>query len=104
LLLDEATSALDSDNEKEVQRAINSLPEDMTVIAIAHRISTIIHADKVVVMDNGRVQAVGTHTELLKSSELYRRLAQSYVETDFTGSPGDEEAEQRNSVTPLMED
>jgi subfamily B ATP-binding cassette protein MsbA len=74
LLLDEATSSLDSESEQLVQEALNNLMKDRTVLVIAHRLSTVIDADKIVVLDGGRIEAVGVHTDLLKSSELYKKL------------------------------
>jgi subfamily B ATP-binding cassette protein MsbA len=74
LLLDEATSALDSESEKMIQSALESLSEGRTVIAIAHRLSTVLGSDMIVVMDQGRIVATGTHSELLNSSELYSNL------------------------------
>lgn len=75
LLLDEATSALDTETEKIIQDAIHELSEGRTVIAIAHRLSTILEADQIIVMAEGKVQAKGTHAELLASSSLYQKLA-----------------------------
>ncbi|WP_426416760.1 ABC transporter transmembrane domain-containing protein [Aestuariirhabdus sp. LZHN29] len=76
LLLDEATSALDAESEHHVQQALEALMKNRTTLIIAHRLATILHADTIVVMDQGRVVAQGTHRELLLSSPLYRRLAE----------------------------
>ena len=75
LLLDEATSALDADSEFMVQKALDSLTKARTTIVIAHRLATVVNADEIVVLDQGRVVATGQHDDLLKSSELYRRWA-----------------------------
>ena len=75
LLLDEATSALDAESEYFVQQALDNLMKDRTVIVIAHRLSTIRNADCILVMEQGRIVQKGIHDELLKSSELYARLA-----------------------------
>lgn len=83
MILDEATSALDTQSEKLVQSAIDNLMKNRTVLAIAHRLSTVIHADKIVVMDQGRIVAVGRHEELLKSSPIYQRL----YEVQFNDEP-----------------
>jgi subfamily B ATP-binding cassette protein MsbA len=74
LLLDEAMSALDSEAEREIQAALERLAQGRTVIAIAHRLSTVLKADQIVVMDHGEVREIGTHRQLLESSTLYRRL------------------------------
>ncbi|MDZ7371870.1 MAG: ABC transporter ATP-binding protein/permease [candidate division KSB1 bacterium] len=74
LILDEATSSLDTQSEKLVQAAIDNLMKNRTVLAIAHRLSTVIHADKIVVMEDGRIADVGKHHELLKRSPLYQEL------------------------------
>lgn len=74
LLLDEATSALDSESERMIQDALEKLSRGRTVIAIAHRLSTVLGSDMIVVMDHGRIVAAGTHAELLNSSEVYSNL------------------------------
>jgi ATP-binding cassette subfamily B protein len=75
LLLDEATSALDAESEYQVQQALQELMENRTTIIIAHRLSTILHADEIAVLDQGVLIASGTHSSLLASCDLYRRLA-----------------------------
>ncbi|HYF39140.1 MAG TPA: ABC transporter ATP-binding protein [Gemmatimonadales bacterium] len=74
LILDEATSALDTESERLVQQAIERLMQQRTVLVIAHRLTTIRHADEIVVLDAGRVVQRGSHQELLRSGGLYRRL------------------------------
>ncbi len=74
LILDEATSALDSESEKLVQDAIETLMKNRTTILIAHRLATVKNADKIVVIDNGRIAEQGTHTELLNKNGIYTKL------------------------------
>lgn len=74
ILLDEATASLDPENEVEVQKAIDSLIKGRTVIAIAHRLKTIKDADRIIVLDNGRIKEEGTHDELVRNEGLYAHL------------------------------
>ena len=76
LLLDEATSALDAQSEHYVQQALDELMKGRTTLVIAHRLATVRHVDRIAVFDQGQLVDIGSHDELLKSSELYRRLAE----------------------------
>jgi subfamily B ATP-binding cassette protein MsbA len=76
LLLDEATSALDSESEKLVQKALDNLMKNKTSIVVAHRLSTVINADKIIVIDDGRVKEVGKHKQLLAKKGYYTKLYQ----------------------------
>ncbi|WP_144752232.1 ABC transporter ATP-binding protein [Curtobacterium pusillum] len=75
LLLDESTSSLDGVNEQKMRLAIDAVAEDRTLLVIAHRLSTVVDSDLIVVLEHGRVVGVGTHSELVESTPLYRDLA-----------------------------
>lgn len=77
LILDEATSSLDSASEMEVQKALENLMRGRTTIIIAHRLSTVLSARRIVVLEGGRIAGIGTHDELLERNETYRRLYES---------------------------
>ena len=87
LVLDEATSSLDSESERLVQQAIDRVIRGTTSIVIAHRLSTVMHADKIVVLNRGAVEAVGRHAELLATNETYARLYRlQFVEVEALGN------------------
>ena len=74
ILFDEATSALDNETQEQIQKAIDNLKGEYTILIIAHRLSTVIDADKIFVVDNGKIIDSGTHQELLKKCEFYKNL------------------------------
>jgi ATP-binding cassette subfamily B protein AbcA/BmrA len=76
LLLDEATSSLDSTSEALVQEALNGLMKGRTTLVIAHRLSTVVHADQIVVLERGKITGIGTHPDLFHSHAVYRKLSQ----------------------------
>ncbi|MSQ21064.1 MAG: ATP-binding cassette domain-containing protein [Betaproteobacteria bacterium] len=75
LLLDEATSSLDAESESFVQRALDRLMEDRTTVVIAHRLATVKNADRIIVIDGGRIDATGSHAQLIEAGGLYARFA-----------------------------
>ncbi len=86
LLLDEATSSLDAESERLVQAALDRLMADRTTLVIAHRLATVLKADRIIVVDKGRVAASGTHQSLMAEGGLYARLAR--LQFDVNGSEG----------------
>jgi ATP-binding cassette, subfamily B, bacterial len=80
LLLDEATSALDAENETLVQKALESLMAGRTTLVIAHRLATVVHADRILTIEAGRIVEEGTHQTLLAQGGLYARLARLQFE------------------------
>ena len=74
LLMDEATSALDSDIEAAIKETLSYIMKGKTVIAIAHRLSTLVHMDRILVMEAGRIVEDGSHSDLLKNDGLYAKL------------------------------
>ncbi len=86
LLLDEATSALDAESEKIVQKALDGLMVGRTTIVIAHRLATVLKADRILVMDGGKFVEEGTHKQLVKKKGIYARLAKLQFETDMSAA------------------
>jgi ATP-binding cassette subfamily B protein len=86
LLLDEATSSLDAENERLVQQAMEKLMAGRTTLIIAHRLATVVNADRIAVIERGRLAAAGNHAELLETSPLYARLAALQFDLDGLGT------------------
>ena len=76
LVLDDATSSVDASTEQEIKRALREVMADRTTFVIAHRLSTITLADEIVVLEDGRIVAHGSHDELLEESDLYREIVE----------------------------
>jgi ABC-type transport system involved in Fe-S cluster assembly fused permease/ATPase subunit len=92
LILDEATSSLDSETEGEVQRALAEAVKGRTTIAVAHRLSTIAHADAILVLDEGRLVEQGTHAELVQAGQRYARMWQRQIENEAQRSSATDRA------------
>ncbi len=82
ILFDEATSALDNETQASIQKAINNLKDDYTILIIAHRLSTIRNVDRILYLDNGTIEASGTHDELMNTCYKYKKLYESEIEKD----------------------
>ena len=80
MILDEATSSVDVETEKEIQQALENLIEGRTTLAVAHRLSTLKRADRIVVLEEGTITGVGGHTELLSTSLTYARFHRTNAE------------------------
>jgi ATP-binding cassette subfamily B protein len=89
LILDEATSSVDTETEKEIQRALENLVRGRTTIAVPHRLSTLRKADRLVVLDRGRVAEIGSHTNLLAQDGIYARLYQAQLRQHEDGEMAD---------------
>ena len=74
ILFDEATSALDNETQESIQKAINNMKRKYTIMIIAHRLSTVINSDRIMVLNNGKIEATGTHEELLNTNKYYKKL------------------------------
>ena len=82
ILFDEATSALDNETQEHIQKAIENMKNDYTILIIAHRLSTIINSDKILFLNNGKIEASGNHQELLKNCKEYKLLYESEIEKE----------------------
>jgi subfamily B ATP-binding cassette protein MsbA len=95
LILDEATSSLDSESEREVQQALDLLIKGRTTLVIAHRLSTVRNADRIIALEDGRIMEIGSHAELLAADGLYRRL----YEMQFSREEEPDSPDSGNAIT-----
>ncbi len=82
ILFDEATSALDNETQKEIQKSIANMQGEYTILIIAHRLSTVINSDRLILIDDGQVKGMGTHEELLKTNKIYKKLYELELKKD----------------------
>ena len=87
LILDEATSSVDSETEKAIQEAVNNLIQGRTTLAIAHRLATLRNANRLIVVEDGKVAEIGTHDELIAAGGIYANLVK--IQTDLSGLRGE---------------
>ena len=98
LILDEATSSLDSESEREVQQALDRLIIGRTTLVIAHRLSTVRNADRIIAMEDGRIREIGTHAELLAANGLYRRLYEMQFAREEEGPTDADETRRQEAL------
>ena len=79
ILFDEATSSLDNETQREIQKAIDNMKKEYTILIIAHRLSTIINSNRILYLNNGHIECSGTHQQLLKNSNNYRKLYEAEI-------------------------
>lgn len=82
ILFDEATSALDNETQNKIQQAINNMKSDYTILIIAHRLSTVMNSDRILLLDDGKIKAEGSHKQLLKKSKEYKKLYETELKTE----------------------
>jgi ATP-binding cassette subfamily B protein len=103
LILDEATSSVDTETEREIQAALDHLVQGRTTVAIAHRLSTLRRADRLVVLERGRIVEEGNHDELLAAQGTYYRLHEAQRELTREHSPGSSDADVWSAASPIGE-